>query len=88
MIKFEKPANLNGKELVEELAAAGVLVLDVPEIDGDGNFWLHIKEEDKAKAETIVKAHNGTQIVAQPTIDEKLASVGLSLIDLKAALGL
>lgn len=88
MIKFEKPANLNGKELVEELAAGGVSVSDVPEIDGDGNFWLHVKESDKSKAQTIVAAHNGTQIVAEPTIDEKLASVGVSLDDLKSALGL
>lgn len=40
----------------------------------------------KEQAQAALDAHNGT--VAEPTINEKLASVGLSVDDLKAALGL
>jgi hypothetical protein len=88
MIKFIKPLNLNGAELLQELNAAGVVVTTNPMIDGDGNLWLDITEADQAKTTPIVAAHNGTQIAPEPTIDEKLASVGLSINDLKAALGL
>jgi len=40
----------------------------------------------KAKAQAALDAHDGT--TPEPTIAEKLASVGLSVDDLKAALGL
>jgi len=88
MIKFIKPSNLNGAELLQELNAEGVLVTTNPLVDGDGNLWLDITEKDQDKAKTIVEAHNGTIVPSEPTIDEKLASVGLSINDLKAALGL
>ena len=39
-------------------------------------------------AEDVVAAHNGTTIAPEPTIDEKLASVGLSISSLKSALGI
>jgi hypothetical protein len=88
MIKFDKPENLNGAELLAELAAGGVVANDQtsPFINGNGDFWLDINESDKAKATTIVAAHNGTMVAAVPTIADKLASVGLSIDDLKAAL--
>jgi hypothetical protein len=57
-------------------------------VDGEGRLWLDILEADKAKAEAVVAAHNGTTIAPEPTIEDKLASVGLNLDDLKAALGL
>lgn len=88
MIQFNKPTNLNGAELLAELNAGGVAISETPIIDGDGNFWLDIAEADKAKATPIVAAHNGTTVAPEPTLDEKLASVGLSVTDLKAALGL
>ena len=91
MIKFNKPENLNGAELLDELAAVGI-VLDkinqAPLIDGNGDFWLDIKKTDEAKAATIVAAHNGTTIAPEPTIEDKLASVGLNITDLKSALGI
>jgi hypothetical protein len=91
MIEFTKPQNLNGAELLDELAAVGI-VLDkfkqAPEIDGEGRFWLHISEADKAKAEAVVASHDGTTVAPEPTVADKLASVGLNLDDLKAALGL
>ena len=90
MIQFTKPTNLNGAELIAELASVGVIVnvKTSPLIDGTGDFWLDIAEADKAKATPIVAAHNGTIIPPEPTIEDKLASVGLSVTDLKEALGL
>jgi hypothetical protein len=86
MIKFNKPANLNGAELLAELKAGGVVVTGLPLIDENGEFWLDIKEADETKATPIVAAHNGTLVAPEPTIAEKLASVGLSIEELKAAL--
>jgi hypothetical protein len=88
MIKFTKPVNLNGAELLNELTQAGIDVIGLPVVDGNNDFWLDIAEADKAKATPIVAAHNGTIIPPEPTIEDKLASVGLSVTDLKAALGL
>lgn len=88
MISFSKPTNLNGTELLAELNAGGVKITESPIIDGEGNFWLDIAEADKAKATPIVAAHNGTTIAPERSIADKLASVGLSVTDLKTALGL
>ncbi len=87
MIQFTKPQNLNGAELLAELNDAGLLITNSPMIDGSGNFWLDIAESDKAKATPIVAAHNGTIVAPEPTIEDKLASVGLSIDELKVALG-
>ena len=91
MIKFNKPTNLNGAELLDELAEVGI-VLDkrkqAPLVDGNNDFWLDIKPEDEAKAAAVVAAHNGTTVAPEPTIEQKLSSVGLNLVDLKTALGL
>jgi hypothetical protein len=88
MIKFNKPENLNGAELLTELINAGVEIKEFPYIDGNGDFWLDIKSADEAQTTAIVAAHNGTIIPPEPTIEQKLASVGLNVEDLKAALGL
>ena len=88
MIKFNKPVNLNGTELLAELNAAGVLIEQSPTVDGNDNLWLEIADEDKIKAQTVVNAHNGTTVAPKPTIADKLASIGLSVDDLKDALGL
>jgi hypothetical protein len=87
MIQFDKPQNLNGAELLDELKTVGVTVEGLPLIDEDGNFWLDITETDKVKATPIVDTHNGTTVAPEPTIADKLASVGLSIEELKAALG-
>jgi hypothetical protein len=88
MIKFNKPENLNGTELMAELNAAGIKITEPPLIDGNGDFWLDIAEKDEAKATPIVAAHNGTTVAPEATVAQKLASVGLDVQDLKAALGL
>ena len=91
MIKFKKPENLNGKELLDELAMVGIVLVPIeqsPIVDSNNDMWLDISEADKVKAEAVVTAHNGTTVAPEPTIEDKLASVGLSLPDLKTALGL
>jgi hypothetical protein len=91
MISFTKPTNLNGIELRDELNAGGVAISDSPDVmvvDGNGNLLLDISESDTAKATPIVAVHNGTTIAPEPTVADKLASLGLNLNDLKAALGL
>jgi hypothetical protein len=62
MQTFTKPTNLNGAELRQELNAAGVDISDDTNavvLDGDV-LSLDIAAKDKAKAETVVAAHNGT----------------------------
>lgn len=91
MIKFTRPINLNGTELRQELNSAGIAISDEPfavSLDGDNNLLLDIDSKDEAKAKSIVAAHNGTTIAPEPTVEQKLASVGLNLDDLKTALGL
>jgi hypothetical protein len=91
MIKMDKPINLNGKELREELRVAGVSITDdfnAVEVDGNGFLWLNINVQDESKAKAVVAAHNGTIVQVEPSIADKLASVGLSVADLKEELGL
>jgi hypothetical protein len=88
MIQFTKPTNLNGTELLAELNAAGVAITQPPFDNAQGSIWLEIAAADEAKAKTVVAAHNGTTIAPEPTVSDKLASVGLSVADLKTALGL
>ena len=62
MQTFTKPINLNGAELRQELNAAGVNITNDTSavvLDGDVLF-LDIAAKDKAKAETVLSAHNGT----------------------------
>jgi len=42
---------------------------------------------NQSEADALIAAHNPTE-PTEPTVSEKLASVGLSISDLKAALGL
>jgi hypothetical protein len=88
MIQFTKPKNLNGAELLDQLNAAGVEITDAPLIDENQDFWLNVKKADESKSAEIVAIHDGTMIAAEATMNEKLASVGLSVSDLKVALGL
>jgi hypothetical protein len=93
MIKFNKPENLNGAELRIELADEGIQLkgsfndLNDIYVVGD-DLFLNIDQEFALKANEIVANHNGTILSPQLSVEEKLASVGLNLDDLKAALGL
>jgi hypothetical protein len=90
MPTFTKPENLNGAELRTELRNEGIEISDLSnavKIDENGLLILDIKAKDETKANEIVAAHNGTTIAPEPTISQKLESVGLSIDELKAALG-
>jgi hypothetical protein len=82
---FDKPKNLNGRELMQELAAVGILVDKVYDF---ANGTIGFETDNETEAAKVVAAHNGTIDGPEPTIEEKLASVGLNLDDLKAALGI
>lgn len=91
MISFNKPNELNGKQLCDELEAAGVSVNreTSPMIKGDEPFliWLDVAESDSTKVAEVVASHIG-QPDPEPSVADKLASVGLNINDLKEALGL
>ncbi len=89
MIRFTKPENFEGVQFCNELEAAGVLINreTSPFIDGNGDFWLDINTKDTTKAQQVLDAHK-PKPRPEPTVAEKLASVGLDLDDLKSALGL
>jgi len=42
MIKFDKPANLNGAELLAELKTAKIDVNGLPTIDANNDLWLDV----------------------------------------------
>jgi hypothetical protein len=91
MIQFDKPKNLNGAELLQELITAGINISEDKSSmldDGEGNLLLDISDADKSAAAAIVKNHNGTMIAPEQSLDDKLAIVGLTIADLKTALGL
>jgi len=63
MISFNKPTNLNGAELRQELNNAGVAIsndFSAVVLDGEKVLWLDIAEGDAKVAEAVVAAHNGT----------------------------
>jgi hypothetical protein len=62
MIKFDKPANLNGAELLAELKTAKIDVNGLPTIDANNDLWLDVKSADEAKAKSVVDDHNGNTI--------------------------
>lgn len=62
MISFDISNNLNGAELRQELNAAGVAISDLLTAVRiyEGALVLEINAKDKAKAEAVLAAHNGT----------------------------
>jgi len=85
MKTFTKPENLNGTELMAELAVVGIVVDKIFDFS-DGTIGF--ETDNESAAAPVVAAHNGTTVAPEPTIADKLASVGLNLDDLKQALGL
>jgi hypothetical protein len=89
MIKFNKPVNLNGTELLAELNAGKVKITEPPLIDGNGDFLLDIDAKDEAKAKPIVAAHNGTTVAPDKSAAKAaiLDRIGLTADELKTILG-
>lgn len=89
MIAFTKPEKLNGLELRDQLNAAGVSIgydIDAVQVDGLGNLLLDIDLDQANMAESIVEAHVGSVIPQEPTLEEKLATLGISVDDLRSLL--
>ena len=88
MIKFNKPINLNGAELLAELNAGSVAITQPPFDDAQGNLWLEIAEADKAKATPIVAAHNGTTVAPDNSAAkaELLTKLGITADEAKLLL--
>ena len=66
MIQFDKPQNLNGKTLIDDLIAAGIVIgVDgsgqraKPMIDGEGNFYLPVSEADREATQAVLDNYNG-----------------------------
>ena len=68
MISFNCPENLDGEKLLDELAAAGIVIeksdepgldKEPPFLDGNGLLWLAINLKDEATTQSIVDAHLG-----------------------------
>ncbi|CAB4168168.1 hypothetical protein UFOVP874_5 [uncultured Caudovirales phage] len=84
MISFTKPQNLNGAELLEELAAAGVKVEGKANDNGEGSLFLDIDAANESKVAAIVAAHNGTMKAKELTPEEKLFNAtGLTVAEYK-----
>jgi hypothetical protein len=63
MISFDKPTNLNGTELRQELNDAGIVIsnsIHAVMVDDTEILWLDIAEGDAEAAAVVVAAHNGT----------------------------
>ncbi len=67
--QFVQPAKLDGRQLLAELNAGGVVATELPDIDSENNFWLDIDPKDEAKATPIIAAH-----VAIPYVDPYVAT--------------
>ena len=71
MIKFDKPVNFNGTELLAALKAAKIKITELPTIDGNGDLWLEIKSDDEVATKTILDAHNGTTVAPNLSAQRK-----------------
>ena len=76
--EFNIPQELNGDQLQIEVDAYSVRVI--------GDKLIIDSNKTQEEVEALVNAHIPAP-VTPPTIAEKLASVGLSIEELKAALG-
>jgi hypothetical protein len=85
MINIELNKEINGKQLVAELETAGVVVEDILRFN---NNILSIAADEKHTEIAITIVNNHVPVFAEPTIIEKLESIGLSVDELKEALGL
>jgi hypothetical protein len=86
---FTKPHSLNGQQLRLELRSAGIAISDdtgAVADSADGFIHLDIAAKDESKAEQIVAAHVGVDSIFELTLEEKLASINISLAEIKAAL--
>lgn len=91
MEMFNKPKNLNGNQLRDELRNAGISISDdisAVSIDENGFLVLNISENDFELASDVVAKHEGNIVIPELTPLQKLSNAGLTPEDLKTILGL
>lgn len=84
MASFDVPQQLNGGQLLKELNDAGIAATFIQQ--HFDQLIIDIGDADTTRAKEIVAAHVGVD--QTPTLEEKLASVGVTLDELKNALGI
>jgi hypothetical protein len=77
--EFSIPTEMNGEQLKTELNASILYIAD--------DKLLISAEMTKTEIAKVIASHKPEPVI-EPTIEEKLASVGLSVGDLKSALGI
>jgi hypothetical protein len=84
------PKQFNGTTFRKELAVLGVVLPDTKSAISisDSKLFIEVDDNELPLVIEALKNHNGSDVVIELTTTEKLASVGLSIDDLKAALGL
>ena len=93
MITFNKPENLNGAQLRDELNAGGVKISNDRNavcVNGEGKLELDIKINDQVKAAEIVAEHIGVDIdttAAKASAQAKLAALGLTEEEVASIIG-
>ena len=93
MITFNKPENLNGTQLRNELNSGGVKISDNRDsvcVNGKGQLELDIEANDQVKATEIVAKHIGVDIdtnAIKTSAEAKLAALGLTADEVTAIIG-
>lgn len=80
MIKFSKPTELNGEQLVDEIKKAHINIIKEPLVDGNGDLWLDVSETDETAVSEIVKNHIAVDYSAVRTAAKAalLAKLGIT----------
>jgi len=92
MIKITINEGFNGKQLIKEMTDAGVVLYDnltgvsAVEIEANGEVFVPTTEEYSSLAQQV--ASNHIPVFQQDTVLDKLAAAGLTIEELKEALGL
>jgi len=92
MIKIEIADVFNGKQLIQEMQEAGVILYEnlagITAVvkEANGEIFIPTSEEFAELAQQV--ATNHVAVFQEDTVMDRLASVGLSIDDLKSALGL
>ena len=83
MKTFTKPLNLNGAELISQLLSVGIKVDRITQNTPD---TISFETDNEELAVSVIEKHNGTTVAPQLTVADKLASVGLSIDELRVVL--
>ena len=92
MIKIQIADVFNGKQLIQEMQEAGVILYEnlagITTVvkESNGEIFIPTSEEFAELAQQV--ATNHVAVFQEDTVMDRLASVGLSIDDLKSALGL